>query len=238
MFIARVLIIKEKYLLDPKFMKRMKNLFKNKDFLLILIYLLSLPIFGLLNRPIGIVRNLYSPVDDVIPYVPQFILIYHSWFPFLMANAYALYKTQRIEYRKYMMHLIVGQFAAYLTFIVFQTDVTRAIHLGDSVFDKLVALTYHVDNHYAGFPSVHALTTMVLIMTVLRSKFKTGYKVFAIFYSVLILGSILLVKQHVFWDLPSGIVYGVITFPLAMVILKRVFPEYLTYDNGQVLTKN
>ena len=65
MFIARVLIIKEKYLLDPKFMKRMKNLFKNKDFLLFLIYLLSLPIFGLLNRPIGIVRNLYSPVDDL-----------------------------------------------------------------------------------------------------------------------------------------------------------------------------
>jgi len=210
--------------------KPLIKIVKNPDFLLLLIYILSLPLFGVLNRPIGTVHSLYASIDDTIPFVPQFILIYHSWFPLLMANAFALYKTQRAEYRKYMMHLIVGQFAAYITFIFFQTDVTRALDLGDSFFDKLVGLTYSIDNHFAGFPSVHALTTTALIMVVLRSKFKPVYKVFAIFYSLLILASILLVKQHVFWDLPAGIVYGVLTYPLAMLLLKRIMPNYAEQD--------
>ena len=214
---------------------QLKRLFRNPDFLLLFVYILSLPIFGLLNRPIGTVRDIYAPIDDVIPFVPQFILIYHSWFPFLMANAFALYRTQRVEYRKYMMHLIVGQFAAYVTFIFFQTDVTRALNLGDSVFDKLVGLTYTVDNHYGGFPSVHALTTTALIMAVLRSKFKPVYKVFAVFYALLILASILLVKQHVFWDLPGGIVYGILVYPLAMILLKRFIPDY---DKNDCAIKN
>lgn len=219
-------ILKEHTLCRKMSKEQFKKILKNPDFLLLLIYILSLPLFGVLNRPIGTVRDLYVPIDDLIPFVPEFILIYHSWFPFLMANAFALYKTQRVEYRKYMMHLIVGQFAAYITFIFFQTDVTRALDLGDSFFEKIVALTFTIDNHYAGFPSVHALTTIALIMVVLRSKFKLGYKVFAIFYSLLILASILLVKQHVFWDLPAGIVYGVLTYPLAILLLRRIMQKF------------
>lgn len=205
--------------------EKIKALFKDPDFLLIFVYILILPGFGLLNRPIGTVRNLYAPIDDLIPFVPSFILIYHSWFPFLMMNAFAFYKHERSEYRKYMLQLIIGQFAAYLTFILIQTDVSRATNLGNSFFEKIISLTYKVDNHYNGFPSVHALTTTIVIIYVLRSGFKPVYKVFAVFYSVLIMASLLLVKQHVFWDLPAGIVYGILTYPFATCLFKRLFPD-------------
>ena len=45
---------------------KIKDLIKNPDFILFLIFLLNLPIFGLLNRPIGKVWDLYSPIDDLI----------------------------------------------------------------------------------------------------------------------------------------------------------------------------
>ncbi len=211
--------------------EKIKALFKDPDFLLIFAYILILPGFGLLNRPIGTVRNLYAPIDDRIPFVPSFILIYHSWFPFLMMNAFAFYKHERSEYRKYILQLIIGQFAAYLTFIFFQTDVSRATNLGNSFFEKIISLTYKVDNHYNGFPSVHALTTTIVIIYVLRSGFKPVYKVLAVFYSVLIMASLLLVKQHAFWDLPAGIVYGFLTYPLATRLFKRLFPDMA--NNGE-----
>lgn len=213
---------------------KLKALFKNPDFWLFAVYMLTVPIFGLLNRPIGRVWNLHIPLDDLIPLVPPFILIYHSWFPFLLANAFVLYRMNRVEYRKLMAHLILGQWAAYATFLVFQTVVTRASHLGNGFFERIISLTYGIDNTYAGFPSVHALTTMALIMAVLRSRHKPGYKPFAVLYSCLILVSILLVKQHVFWDLPAGLVYGLVLYPLAVFLLKKVFPQYQTYDLEKV----
>jgi hypothetical protein len=213
---------------------KIKALIKNPDFLLLLVFLINLPIFGLLNRPIGKVWDLYSPIDDLIPFVPAFILIYHLWFPFLLANAFAFYKFNRVEYRKLMAHFILGQWASYFTFLVFQTVVTRPSQLGSGFFNWAVSFTYNIDNNYAGFPSVHALTTMVLIMSVLRSKHKPGYKVFAILFCCLILASILLVKQHVFWDLPGGIVYALVLYPVMLWALKRVFPNYQTFDLEKV----
>ena len=209
---------------------KLKELLKNPDVWLIVVFMLSVPVFGLLNRPIGKVWDIRIPLDDLIPVVPQFIVIYHTWFPFLLLNAFLLYRMNRVEYRKMMVHLVLGQWSAYATFLVFQTVVTRATNLGNSFFERVIALTYVIDNNYAGFPSVHALTTMILIMAVLRSKHKVGYKVFVVFYSCLILASILLVKQHVFWDLPAGLVYGLALYPLAVWVLKKVFPKYQTFD--------
>lgn len=209
---------------------KLKELVKNPDFWLFAVFMMSVPVFGLLNKPIGKVWDIRIPLDDLIPVVPQFIVIYHTWFPFLLANAFALYKMNRVEYRKMMVHLILGQWSAYATFLVFQTVVTRATGLGNSFFEEVIKLTYVIDNNYAGFPSVHALTTMVLIMAVFRSRHKVGYKAFVLIYSCLILASILLVKQHVFWDLPAGIVYALVLYPLAIWVLKKVFPKYQTFD--------
>lgn len=208
------------------YQKAMHLLKTNLDFCLLALFLLSVPVFGILNRPIGTVRDLHCYIDTIIPVVPPFILIYHSWFPFILFNLYRLYMKDRQNYRNFASHLFIGQWAAYITFIFFQTDVTRAIDLGNSIFDKLVALTYMIDNHYAGFPSVHALTTAALIINVLVSKQSWAYKVFASLYGVLIMASILLVKQHVFWDLPGGIVYAAFLYPLAKLFVKEMEKRY------------
>lgn len=210
-------------------MKRLLSKIKNNlDFTLLALFLLSVPVFGLLNRPIGTVRDLHSYLDTLIPVVPPFIVVYHSWFPFLLYNLYRLYNKDRENFRILTSHLFIGQWAAYITFIFFQTDVTRAIDLGNSVFDKLVAFTYVIDNHYAGFPSVHALTTFALIITVIKSSQSLAYKTVAVFHSFLILASILLVKQHVFWDLPGGILYAALLYPLAKLFVREMEKKYVS----------
>lgn len=210
-----------------KLLNKLIHLLKtNIDFCLLLLFLASVPVFGLLNRPIGKVHDLHCWIDTLIPVVTPFILVYHSWFPFLLLNLYRLYRKDRGQFRRFASHLFLGQWAAYITFIFFQTDVTRALELGNSIFDKLVQLTYIVDNHYAGFPSVHALTTAALIINVVASKQSVPYKIFATFYGILIMASILLVKQHVFWDLPGGIVYALLLYPLTKVFVGELEKKY------------
>ncbi|NLY09156.1 MAG: phosphatase PAP2 family protein [Tissierellia bacterium] len=204
---------------------KIRKVLNDPNLVLILVFLINVPIFGLLNKPIGNVRDLYCFIDEIIPVIPPFILIYHSWFFFLLLNIFLLYKKNVREYRNLMANLIVGQWAAYLTFIFFQTNVTRASNLGNAVFDKLISTTYFIDNHYAGFPSVHALTTTALLMALWRSNHTKTYKLLASIYCILILASILLVKQHVFWDLPGGIIYAVALYPIFLILLNIVFPQ-------------
>lgn len=189
--------------------KKVKN---NIDLKLFMFFVLSIPFYKLLNRPFGKIHNLFTPIDKKIPLLPAFILVYHSWMIFLLSNLFLLYPKNRKNFRWLLSHLFLGQWAAYITFILFKTKVPRNDPLGDSFFYNLIRLTYKVDRPYAAFPSIHAMTTFILIFSITTSTLKIKYKVFSIFYSLLIISSILLVRQHVFLDLLAGFVYACILY--------------------------
>ncbi|MDO5738335.1 MAG: phosphatase PAP2 family protein [Eubacteriales bacterium] len=205
-------------------------------------FLAASPIMEALNHPIGQVRDLAINLDDLIPFVPQFVLIYHSWMPslLLLAVGFLLFAIKKNEksgnlrqsadilfYRRYCLALIFGQAYAHLTFPFFQTFVTR--HPFDqapvNIFEQLVSLTYKVDNPYCGFPSIHVLTSCLAIFFVMRSSFKKIYRYLIALHFSLIIASTLLIKQHVFWDLPGGLLYailGYLSLPFAEKLADRV----------------
>lgn len=189
--------------------KKPKN---NFDIKLFLLFILSVPVYKLFNRPFGKVHNLFSSIDKLIPLVPSFILVYHSWMFFLLSNLFVFYRKDRKNYRLTLSHLFLGQWAAYITFAIFKTKVPRIPPAGNSFFESLVKFTYKIDNPYAAFPSIHTMTTFMFIFSVIRSKLKLEYKVFSVFYSLLIISSTVLVGQHVFLDIIAGFVYAVILY--------------------------
>lgn len=174
----------------------------------------------LLNRPIGQVRDLYLPLDYAIPFIPQFILTYHSWMPSLIILGLYLFYKDRPRYYSYSLALLVGQALAHLTFPFFQTVVTR--HPFDippqNFFEELVQWTYGVDNNYCGFPSIHVLCCAIALVKLSGSNMKPVPKYLIMTHFILIIMSTLFVKQHVFMDLPGGFLYalfGLLTLPLA-----------------------
>lgn len=200
-------------------MKKVISYFENnprltKDLCWMVLVLINAPIFAALNRPIGKVHDLYGYMDTVIPLVPFFIVIYHTWYPLMITNAFMQLWRDRDEYFRLVFAIAIGQTMAYLTFIFFQTTVTRPVIPGSDFFSEMIKVTYSVDNHYSGFPSVHVLYLCIEMISCCRSWKPSKKKTAFLLYCALIIPSTVLVKQHVFWDIPGGILYGFIAYAL------------------------
>lgn len=183
------------------------------ELLLLVIYFGLSGIYGLTNRPIGHVRVLVHRFDALIPFVPGFVLVYHSWYPFILYGMFRVWqKDQRLFYQM-MIHTIIAEVLAIITFIAFQTEVIRMTVTDTDVLSRLVNLTYQLDNPFNGFPSIHVITSLVIAYYFARVYLSQWPRVVLYLgYAALIIASTVLIKQHMFWDLPGALVYSLVTY--------------------------
>lgn len=201
-----------------------------KSVFLLLIYLSISLLYQWTNRPIGTVRILWTPLDDLIPFWPGFILIYHSWYPFIIAGMLMMFLRRESDFQRLILHLIIAQLMAILIFVLFQTEVIRADITGGDVFSRLVAWTYRIDQPYNGFPSIHVLTSLITAWYFAKTFFeKKGLAIFYVFYSGLIILSTLFVKQHMVWDIPGALAVALLTYPISRWLYKICFKEEDSY---------
>ena len=186
-----------------------------KHWIIFFIMVAVMLLYRFTNRPIGEVRNLTMAYDLRIPLVKEFIVIYNSWYPFVLGIILTFMAKEKTLFVESAMAVILGNIMALLTFILFQTIVPRPSITGSDIFSKLILMTYGVDNPYNGFPSLHVIVTVIVVIAMFRSKKKRVYKVASLLFGILILLSTLFVKQHVLLDVFSGIIYGVVVYIIA-----------------------
>lgn len=181
-------------------------------FLILSVPLLNM-IYTLLNRTEGEARNLVTSIDDKIPFVKYFILPYNLWYPFLLTSLlYLCFRNRGIFYRT-VIAMDIGMMCCYIVYMVFQTTVPRPELSGEDIFTKLVALTYKLDQPYNCFPSIHVLTSYLLIKGFRKSILVDKVIRFVVYCgSIIIIIATLFVKQHVVLDIASAIVLGDILF--------------------------
>lgn len=197
-----------------------KKVKENIDLQLMLLYLLSLPLYHFLNRPIGQPRSLALSLDQMIPLIPGFIVIYASWMPFLLFYLSFFYRKDREVFRRMISHLLIGQWAGYLTFVLFSTEVPRAMGLESAFFERLLTLTYALDGPYAAFPSLHSLGCFVLIFHLWSAKLSRKIRLFGVFYALMIILSTLVIKQHVILDVALALVYTGLLYQPSLFFLR------------------
>ncbi|HSP47364.1 MAG TPA: phosphatase PAP2 family protein, partial [Clostridiaceae bacterium] len=190
-----------------------------------IITLLSMPvisyIYQLFNRPIGEVRNLTLPLDGQIPFLPQFIIIYHLWYLFLIFNIGYLLLRDKDEFMKAILSINLGNILAYITFFFFQSRVPRPLVTGEGFFESIVRFTYTIDQPYNGFPSIHVLTTTVMMIALARMDIRKDFKYGSLFFGLLIILSTVFVKQHVVLDILGGLTYAGASYVIISGILGR-----------------
>lgn len=195
-----------------------------RDIVFIAVFFASMWMMQLFNRPIGTVRNISIPFDDSIPLIPWTIVVYMSWAPLIILLAVVFFFRDRALMRRYLLAMTVGQLLANLTFPFFQTIVPRpydAVHQANDIFSKMLAVVYQVDNHYCGFPSIHVINctiTMVMIWSFRHASW--WMKTLITLYFGFIAITTVTTKQHVFLDIPGGILYGLIAIPLSIPLFK------------------
>jgi membrane-associated phospholipid phosphatase len=190
-----------------------------KENILALCLLLSIPllniIYQVLNHGERGARQLITAVDHQIPFVEIFVVPYVLWyaFIFLMFVYFCIY--DRAIYYRTLLSFCVGMLVCYVIYFFFQTTVPRPELMGNGILTSMVKYVYGADQPFNCFPSIHVLSSYLMILGIRHSKLWTIRKdiiVSTIAYSIIL--STLFVKQHVVLDVVAGVLLGSLLFKL------------------------
>lgn len=173
----------------------------------------------------------YSVLDDLIPFVPEFIFIYWSWFPLLLISGLYLLFVDADAFRRFMWSMIFGFTVAIATFWLFPSvQELRPQNLDmNDFFERLCAGLYSVDDNFAVMPSGHVIGSFVALFALWdckRFRRKPLVSISITMFSLLICASTVLMKQHSILDVYGGLAVSAIMFVVVFVLLgRRRYPD-------------
>lgn len=155
-----------------------------------------------LNNSTRGVYNLVTDIDKKIPFIKEFIIVYWIWYPFIFFTlVYFCFKNKKTYY-KAIFTIVTGMISCYVIYYFFQTTVPRPVLQGEDFFTNIVRFTYNLDNPFNCFPSIHVLTSYVMINGIRECGEKRSFdRLIVSFIAIAIIMSTQFVKQHVILDL-------------------------------------
>ncbi len=156
---------------------------------------------------------LNSPIDNIIPFIPIFIVPYLLWFLYIAVSAiYFIFASQR-DFVKLMSFLIIGMSAYLVICYVFPNGLYnfRPDNLvADNPFTKLVAWLYNTDTSTNVFPSIHVYNSIGVHVAINKTDAIKSpvIKNASLVLCVLICFSTIFLKQHALIDVIGGCVMG------------------------------
>lgn len=183
---------------------------------------------------------IHTVVDDVIPFVPVFVIPYLLWFPYVTCAILFLLMVNEDSYHKLCTVLAIGMTVFIAVSVVFPN-----IHLlrpetmpVDNVFTRMVGLLYLVDTPTNLTPSIHVFNSLAVVGAIWEWDWRTDSgkvysgRVRAFWRAVTtILGlsitlSTMFIKQHSFSDV-------VIAFALFLFTYILVYRFEFTFIGGR-----
>ena len=159
------------------------------------------------------------PIDNWIPFVPEFIWVYHTLIPVILFTTIILIKTRREFFVAYNA-CIMAAFVLFAFFILLPSHYPRyeiEVHYPDLSL-WLVKLTHLIDRANNTFPSTHVTFSCLMFLTASSTRcldnhnfLKSAYFV----WTLAILASTLFLKQHYILDVISGIVLAIACYYLS-----------------------
>ena len=157
------------------------------------------------RNPLAQPRELRLPVDDVIPYWPQWVWIYSFlYYPVILYTNLVVGSPQQFTHLaiSYLL-LLAFQMAFFLGFPVMTTESWRACNQQRTYSERFLAFLQSLDARSNSFPSMHV---SVATLTALHLYPNLGLG--ALSFPVLIGLSCLFTKQHYVVDVPAGAALG------------------------------
>ena len=144
-------------------------------------------------------------IDSYIPFVPAFIVIYVLAYAQWVIG-YVVISHSDIEHcYKVASAEIIAKAMCLACFIIIPTTIVRPEVTGGGFFGFATSFIYSADAPINLFPSIHCLESWVVFRCCLKMKLPKCYKIGMGIFTALVFASVVLVKQHVFIDIPAGI---------------------------------
>jgi membrane-associated phospholipid phosphatase len=159
-------------------------------------------IYDLLNHGPA-VWNLRTPLDTALPVVTPFVIPYVSlnYVVYFTLIIFLLFRTK--VFHSACLALITAWFVSYFFYFFFQTEVIRPVLTGTDFFTRMIQNVYAGDNPFNDFPSLHTSISTIIAIHWLRFDRRAG--IVASIWTVLIVASTVLIKQHYVADVISGL---------------------------------
>ena len=197
---------------------------KNKKIIILLLFLLiyqtSLYLIAKLTPiEINVVGN---TIDEKIPFIPQFIYAYISWYIMLFLVPYIFYKKSPKSFNKYYITTFSCITIGLFIYFFYPTIMYRADIEFNSISEYLVNIIYKMDTPALNCcPSMHCVISFIFIYVSLTEKnLNIKYKVLLTIWSLLVIVSTLFVKQHVIVDVISAFILSLVVFIIVTKVKK------------------
>ncbi|MGR5984621.1 phosphatase PAP2 family protein [Bacillus cytotoxicus] len=189
----------------------------------ILLLVLVSPLYDVLNKSSAHAVDVTTIVDDWIPFVKVFIIPYLIWFPYLYGALIYYCFADRKQYYVTLSGIILGKLTCFSIYYFWQTTVPRPAVVGTDLFSNLVRYIYSIDQPVNCFPSIHVLTTFVIMLVAFKRREQHKWEYYLLtFFGMLIILSTLFTKQHAFIDAVSGITLAsILYFSIQLLLVNR-----------------
>lgn len=156
-----------------------------------------------------------TPIDEKIPFIPQFVWFYVLWYPLFAVVGFGTFFTDGPAFKRWMYY----NMAVLTMTLIF--DVALPNGQGQRPADMeivgpstwLLSLIWSADTPTNVFPSMHVLCCIGDIAGVLDAKgFSKKWRCILIIASVLCAVSTVLVKQHAWIDTLGAVVFALPVF--------------------------
>ena len=167
-----------------------------------------------------------TPIDQKIPFIPAFILVYSvlGYLQWIIGYYWSSCEDKKTVFFIFGAE-ILAKVPSMVIFLLIPTTMTRPEITGTDFFSVLVKGLYFLDPPDNLFPSFHCLESYILLRTLpMLKKAPTWYKKLTPFVSPLVIISILFVKQHLIVDIIGGIAvseFGLLTMRIAYKALSK-----------------
>lgn len=182
------------------------------------IYLLS---YGIPKLVVSLDRVHYIklPIDDKLPLIKPFIIIYILAFVQWTIYLYILAKQDTKFGYIYASAIIIGSLIGCIIFLTYPSGVTR-IDInelkGNSILDFVYKVTFSVDSIVNAIPSFHCFCSWLCFRGISEIKsIDNKWKLFNFIFSLLVFASTLFTKQHFILDIPAGILLAEFSIQIA-----------------------
>jgi membrane-associated phospholipid phosphatase len=180
-------------------------------------------VYAVLNHGPAVL-NLRTPLDDVLPVVPIFVIPYNSLEPLIYFTMIVLLLTRTRIFQAACCAMLTAWLVSYAFYIFLQSEVLRPVLTESDVLTQMIRDVYANDNPFNAFPSLHTSLSTIIALHWWRVNRRLG--IVAGVWVALIVASTVLIKQHYVADVASGLLLALGASWLWMRLLGNTAIEY------------
>ena len=167
--------------------------------------------------------NFLTDVDKAIPFMPEFVWIYHSLLPVIGVTMVLLVRSKKLFFNA-MWACVATTLILHFFYVTFPSFYPRPLFMPQDLSEVLVQFSYEIDNSSNTFPSGHVAFAWIMFWIAKHSERSREAPVLIDFYklwAIAISISTLAIKMHYVIDVIGGFIVASSCFFIVRELIKK-----------------